>query len=437
MHSHIPRGAALLRDPSLNKGTAFTEAERDRWACAACCRRTCPDAGRSRSSACSRTSAASRRRWRSTSILDRAARPQRDAVLPRADRHLDEMMPIIYTPTVGLACQQFGAHLPAPARRLRHRRPTAATSRSSSRNWPERDVAMIVVTDGERILGLGDLGANGMGIPIGKLALYTACAGIPPTQCLPVMLDVGTNNPELLERSAVPRACTQRRLTGAAYDDLVDEFIDGRAASVSRRRRPVRGLRQSQRVPAAATSTATASARSTTTSRAPPPSPLAGLLSALRVTGSALADQRLLFARRRRSGDRHRRPRRGGDGRRRPAARRGAAALLAVRLQGLVVAGRGELADHKLPYAHDHARSAGPRRRPMRALRAHRPHRRGRHRRRFHARKSFEAMALINERPIVFALSNPTSKSECTAERGLRVERRAARCSPAAARSTR
>jgi malate dehydrogenase (oxaloacetate-decarboxylating)(NADP+) len=161
----------------------------------------------------------------------------------------DEMMPIIYTPTVGLACQQFG-HI--------YRRPRGMYISSADRgqiekvmrNWPYPEAAIIVVTDGERILGLGDLGTNGMGIPIGKLALYTAGAGIHPKRCLPVMLDVGTNNEALLA-DPLYLGQRQRRLAGAEFDAMVEEFIDATQKVFPGHPGAVRGLRQSQRVPAA------------------------------------------------------------------------------------------------------------------------------------------------------------------------------------------
>jgi malate dehydrogenase (oxaloacetate-decarboxylating)(NADP+) len=137
--------------------------------------------------------------------------------------HIEEMAPIIYTPTVGQACKEFG---------MRFRRPRGMYFCEEDRghmaamvyNWPQKDVHVIVVTDGSRILGLGDLGANGMGIPIGKLSLYCAAGGIAPHRVMPVVLDVGTNNEELI-KDPFYLGMQRPRLQGTKYYHLVDEFI--------------------------------------------------------------------------------------------------------------------------------------------------------------------------------------------------------------------
>ena len=138
--------------------------------------------------------------------------------------NLPALLPVLYTPTVGEACRQFGLIFRRP-RGLYVSARDRGRIRELLRNWPQRDVAVVVVTDGERILGLGDLGAHGMGIAIGKLMLYTACGGLSPSRGLPVMLDVGTDN-ETLRSAPQYIGLPQPRLRGPAYLELVDEFIE-------------------------------------------------------------------------------------------------------------------------------------------------------------------------------------------------------------------
>ena len=406
----FPRGAALLRDPTLNKGTAFTLRERDVLGL----RGLLPPHVITQEDQVNRVLENFRRLESDLSryILLEALHDRNEALFFRViTENPDEMMPIIYTPTVGLACQQFG-HI--------YRRPrgmfVSAADRGRMvevmRNWPYRDARMIVVTDGERILGLGDLGANGMGIPIGKLALYTACAGLHPRQCLPVMLDAGTNNEALLA-DPLYIGLRQRRLSGAALDELVDEFVEAAQQSFPgvviqfedfANHNAFRLLRNYRDKVCCFNDDIQGTASVT----------VSGIFSALRVTGKRMAEQTFLCL---------------GAG----EAATGISDLLVSAMvdegldeatargrcwmtdsKGLVVAGRDNLAEHKKPYAHPHE----PVPDFIGAVRALKPTAIigvGATPGTF-TREVVEEMGRLNERPIIFALSNPTSKSECTAE---------------------
>ena len=218
----FPRGQALLRNPALNKGTAFTARERDLLGLRGLLPphiHTLPE----------QVVRVMENYQRKTTDLERyiyllALQDRNETLFYRVLlEHLEAMLPIIYTPTVGTACLEYG-------RILRHPRGLYVCAEDAGRipqvlaNWPHPDPRVIVESDGERILGLGDLGAFGTGIPVGKLTLYTACAGIAPGQCLPVMLDVGTENESLLQ-DKLYTGIRRRRLRGPEYDALVAEFI--------------------------------------------------------------------------------------------------------------------------------------------------------------------------------------------------------------------
>ena len=406
----FPRGAALLRDPTLNKGTAFTDRERD----ALGLRGLLPPHVSTPGEQVARVLENFRRLQKPLDryILIESLQDRNEALFYRVImENPDEMMPIIYTPTVGLACQQFG-HIYRRPRGMFITADDRGRIAEVMRNWPHREAAMIVVTDGERILGLGDLGANGMGIPIGKLALYTACAGLHPRLCLPVMLDVGTNNPALTD-DPLYLGLRQPRLTGEAFDELVEEFIAATQQVfpgvvvqfedfanhnafrlLERYRNRVCCFNDDIQGTAAVT--------------------VAGIFSALRVTGRRMSEQTFLCLGAGEAAT-------GisdllvsamvGDGLAEADARR---RCWMTDSKGLVVAGRRDLAPHKRPYAHDHAPVSGF----AAAVRELRPTAIigvGAAAGAFD-REVVTEMARLNDRPIVFALSNPTSKSECTAE---------------------
>ena len=406
----FPTGVELLHDPLLNKGTAFTEEERD----ALGLRGLLPPHVHSQDEQIMRVLGNFRRKPTDLekyifliALQDRNTTLFYRVVLD----NLEEMMPIIYTPTVGRACQEYG-HIFRRSQGIYVSAKDRGRVADLLRNWPHKEVRIIVVTDGERVLGLGDLGASGMGIPVGKLSLYTACAGIDPLLCLPVTLDVGTDNEALLN-DTLYLGIKQRRLRGDTYDDLVEEFI---AATQEVFPQPLIQFEDFANVNAFRLLKKYRDRICTFNDdiQGTGGVALAGLYSALQITGGQLKDQKILFL---------------GAG----EAGIGISGLIVsamvaeglsedearnrcwfVDSKGLVVKSRSDLAEHKLPYAHDHEflpdfLSAVESLRPTAIIGVSgRPS--------MFTRPVLEAMIKFNQRPIVFALSNPTSKAECTAE---------------------
>ena len=216
------RGARLLRHPMFTKGTAFTKEER----AALGLEGLLPHAVSTMQQQSERVYAnISRKKEPIEKFIGLAALQDRNEYLfyRVLIDHVEEFLPIVYTPTVGQACQEF-SHIFRRARGIWVTPEHRGHIKEVLGNAPFDDVRLIVVTDNERILGLGDQGAGGMGIPIGKLALYTAAAGIPPWQTLPISLDVGTDNQDLLQ-DELYLGWRAPRLRGAEYDSLVDEFV--------------------------------------------------------------------------------------------------------------------------------------------------------------------------------------------------------------------
>lgn len=404
------RGAVILNNPALNKGTAFTLEERD-WLGL---RGLLPPHVFTIEEQAKR-------------VLDNFHRKPSDLekyiyMVGLQDRnetlfyyvvlnHLAEMMPILYTPTVGQACLEYGNIFRRPHGLFitRHDR---GRIRDVLCNWHFKDVRVIVVTDGERILGLGDLGAHGMGIPVGKLTLYTACAGIHPHQCLPVMLDVGTENGNFLHDPNYV-GLYEHRLRGAEYDALVEEFMLAVKEVFPKaviqledfgNQNAFRLLHHYRDKVCTFDDDIQGTAAVA----------LAGIFSALKISHGKLKNQRFLFL---------------GAG----EAGIGIGDLIVAALvkdgmsadearehcwffdsKGLVVRSRTDLVEHKRPYAHEYAfltdfHQAIEQLKPSAIIGVSgQP--------RTFTRPVVEAMTRLNPHPMIFALSNPTSKSECTAE---------------------
>ncbi len=410
----FPRGDVLLHDPLLNKGTAFTAAERD----ALGLRGLLPPNVHTMEEQLARVLENYRNKH---TDLERyihliALQDRNETLFYRLiSDHIEEMMPIIYTPTVGQACQQWG-HLFRRPRGLYLSWEDRGRLAELLRGWPHPDVRVIVVTDGERILGLGDQGVGGMGIPIGKLSLYTACAGIDPARTLPIILDVGTEN-EGYRRDPLYLGLRQHRIRGEAYDAFVAEFMEAARAVMPA------ALIQFEDFGNANAFRLLERWRDRACTfnddiQGTGAMALAGLRSALRITGQTLLDQTLLLLGAGEAGIGI------GDLLVSAMVDEGATPEEARRhcwfvdVHGLLVRSRTDLATHQLPFAHD----AAPCSDLLSVIREVKPtvlvgvSTRG---------KAFdqavvEEMCRLNARPVIFALSNPTSKAECTAEEAYR-----------------
>ena len=408
--SAMYRGVKILHDPVRNKGTAYTEAERDYLKL----RGLLPP--RVHSPAEQELRVLGNIRAKPTD-LERylylvALQDRNETLFYRVVMHnIEEMMPLIYTPTVGKACQEF-QHIFRTPRGFHVSLQDRGHIKEIMQNWPHKDAKIIVVTDGERILGLGDLGADGMGIPIGKLALYTACSGIHPTHCMPVMFDVGTNNETLLN-DPLYNGLERRRVRGEEYDELFAEFIDAAKemfpgvviqledfGNINAFR-----LLEQYRDQACLFDDDIQGTGAVAVS---------GIIGALRITGGKLSDQRILFLGAGEAGIGIADTFVAALGEEGVSAEEARKRCWFVDTQGLLVAHRKSIPVHKAPYAHIHPPisdllDAVKTLKPTAILGlSGQPA--------TFTKDVVEAMTASNDRPIIFALSNPTSKAECTAE---------------------
>ncbi len=414
MMTETSRGYDLLHNPRLSKGTAFSDAERRAHGLEG----LLPPVASSLEYQVARVHAElSHLQEDLHKYLLLSDLQARNETLFYAVVMADPatFMPIVYTPTVGEACQKFN-HIFRAARGLYL--PITARGRLKDLlgNWPEQDVRFIVVTDGERILGLGDLGVGGMGIPLGKLSLYTACAGVPPQYCLPITLDVGTNNQDLIE-DQLYLGLRQPRVRGAEYDAFIAEFVDAVQALYPKCCIQWEDFANINAVPILQRyrdkiCTYNDDIQGTAAVA------LAGIYGALRISGGKLSEQRFLFL---------------GGG----SAATGIAELISQAMalegldiaaargrnslfdiNGLMVTSRTDLADFQKPFALEHA-PVNDFAEAVKALKptgiigvSTVP--------KLFNQRVIEAMAAVNERPIIFPYSNPTSRSECTAEEAYR-----------------
>jgi malate dehydrogenase (oxaloacetate-decarboxylating)(NADP+) len=410
MAKNTPKGYALLHDPSVNRGSAFTAEQRAAHGIEGLLPVGVDSLDLQLARIHTQLDMLDNDLQRYLFLMDLQSRNQTlfyAALMSDPAR----FMPLVYTPTVGEACQKFD-HIFRSARGMYL--PITAKGRVKDllENWPQKDIRFIVVTDGERILGLGDLGVGGMGIPIGKLALYTAVAGVPPQLTLPITLDVGTNNQELLD-DPLYLGLRQQRVRGKDYDAFIAEFVDAVQSLYPKcciqwedfANFNAVGILEKYKDKVCTYNDDIQGTAGIA---------LAGILAGVRVTGKKLTDQKFLFM---------------GAG----SAATGIAELISQAMvmeglsidearsrnwlfdvNGLVQSSRKDLADFQKPFAHKHAASnsfvdvindlkptgiIGVSTVPKLFNQA-----------------VIEAMSAVNERPIIFPYSNPTSRSECTAE---------------------
>jgi malate dehydrogenase (oxaloacetate-decarboxylating)(NADP+) len=410
MASTTKHGFELLQDASLNKSTAFTEAEKQSLGLVG----LIPDVTETQELQLQRVMMQLSKK---DTDLDRYIYLMNlldhDETLFYATVMSDpaRFLPIVYDPTIGEACLKFG-HIYRQARGMYLSITRRGKVKEILKNWPQKDVRFICVTDGGRILGLGDLGANGAGIPIGKLQLYTACAGVPPQYLLPMYLDAGTNNEQYLHDPLYLGMRKTRPATADLYS-FVDEFVEavqevfpkccihfedwtGTDAVHLLQRYRDKYCVYNDDVQGTAGIT------------------LAGMINAAKIKGTKLKDEKYLFL---------------GAG----SAGIGLANLLCSTLvaqgmslkeaqsrvymfdiNGLLEASRKDLVDFQKPYAHQHA----PTRDFVAAIESIKPTTiigvstiGG-----AFTQKVVESMSRINERPVILALSNPTEHAECTPE---------------------
>ncbi|KAK1575330.1 hypothetical protein Q3G72_028564 [Acer saccharum] len=409
----VASGYSLLRDPHHNKGLAFNEKERDsHYLCG-----LLPPTVVSQELQVKKMMHNIRNYQvplqRYMAMMDLQERNQRLFYKLLMD-NVEELLPIVYTPTVGEACQKYGSIFNRPQGLFISLKEKGKIL-EVLRNWPEKNIQVIVVTDGERILGLGDLGCQGMGIPVGKLSLYTALGGVRPSACLPVTIDVGTNNEELLNDEFYI-GLRQKRATGQEYAELLHEFMTAVKQNYGEKvlvqfedfaNHNAFNLLEKYGTTHLVFNDDIQGTASVV---------LAGLISAMKFVGGSLADHTFLFL---------------GAG----EAGTGIAELIALEIskqtnlpveetrkkvwlvdsKGLIVSSRAESLQHfKRPWAHEHE----PVTELVDAVNKIKPtvligtSGQGK----TFTKEVVEAMSALNEKPIILALSNPTSQSECTAE---------------------